>query len=112
MTQWLDAVEKWSQVSVAKVSDNTLKEMENLPEGLKVTPSDRVRHARLKDKLDKVEELQDPEDLACLVRICRNINKNPFQHPVTGKRKNYEDLKEDLKKLEKLSPEERLRLDG
>jgi hypothetical protein len=112
MNNWLDACEAWAQASVSKVTDTDLADMENLPEGLKVTPSDRARHARLKDKLDKVEELQDLEDLACLVRICRNINKNPFQHPKTGMVKDYDSLKEDFKKLEKLSPEERQRLDG
>ena len=85
--------------------------MESLPEGLKITPSERERWAELREKLDQVEELQLFEDNVLLHKICRNINRNPFYHHREGTFKDYESLREDFTQLETLTPEERRRLE-
>ena len=109
---WQDDCGTWARACVSGCLDEDLLAMESLPEGLKITPADRARLAQLKDKLEDVTQLQDDEDNHLLHRVCRNINKNTFHHPKTGMRKDYDSLVEDFKKLEKLTPEERGRLDA
>ena len=91
-------------------AEEKLREMETLPEGLRITPSERERWSVLRDKLDRVEDLQSFEDNVLLHKICRNLNKNPFYNGKTRTFKDYDSLKEDFAKLEKLTPEERRRL--
>ncbi len=110
--QWQDDAALWARACIRNCSDATLAEMKNLPEGLKVTPSERARCAQLKDKLRDVTQLQDYEDNLLLHKICRNINKNPFQHPQTGVRIDYDTLVENFRALENLTPAERNRLNG
>ena len=108
--QWQDGAAEWARASIQSCSDETLCEMENLPEGLKITPSERARWSVLKDNLEDIEALQDDEDNALLHKICRNINKNSFRHPQTGMIKDYETLLADFEELEKLTSEERRNL--
>jgi hypothetical protein len=108
--QWQDDCAKWAKACVRECAEETLREMESLPEGLQITPSERARCAVLRDKLEDVAELQSDEDNLILNRVCRNINRNTFHHPKTGTRKDYDSLVKDLRKLERLTPEERGRL--
>ena len=108
--QWQDACCRWAKATVSGIDPEALKTMEALPEGLKITPSERERWTELRDKLDRVEEVQSFEDNHLLHKICRNINKNPFYHHRTGTFKDYESLREDFIKLETLPPEERRKL--
>ncbi len=95
---------------IRECSEKHWKEMETLPEGLKVTASDRRRCAELVEYLDDVTKLQSDQDNHLLHRICRNRMKTEFQHPRTGMRKKYDALERDFRNLEKLSPEARERL--
>ena len=84
--------------------------MESLPDGLRITPSERQRWLLLKENLDRVEALQSFEDNVLLHKICRNLNRNPFYNGKTRTFKDYDSLREDFENLETLTPEERRKL--
>jgi len=100
----------WATASVDTTPDEELDEMAALPEGLKISPEEKARIQRLRGKLT-VENLQDRKDQLAVLKVCRNRNENDFRHPKTGRIRDYETLRRDFANLEKLTPEERRKLE-
>lgn len=105
-----DAIQLWASMSVETVTDEELDAMAELPEGLKVTPEEKARVKELQGNL-WIHNLEALQDQLTVLKVCRNRNRNDFRHPITGKITDYPTLKENLRNLEKLTPEERLRLE-
>jgi len=99
--QFQDNAAKWARMSVANVSDEALREMETLPEGLRVSAAERALLDDVRDRLHDVTELQDFEINHLLHKVCRNLNRNDFFHPTEHKLVSYGELQDNLRKIER-----------
>lgn len=100
--QWQDNAVKWARACVANVSNEALREMESLPEGLRVDAAERER---LREIASKPSDETDDAENHLLHRVVRNINKNPFFHPTEHKLVSYDELQGNLRALERAPKE-------
>ncbi len=109
--QWQDNCRRWAHACCSGISDEALRDMEDLPEGLSVSADERARLRELNESLENVtDHLQKSDDNVLLHKIIRNVNKNPYVNDVAGTIKDYESTKADFENLEKLTPEAKRRL--
>lgn len=102
-----DEVVKDVQLTISGTVETDLEEMEDLPKGLQIKANERARINNFREKLDKIEELQDEEDLDFLFRVYRNKAKAEFFNHEALTLSDWETLKENLKRLEDTPPEAR-----